>query len=219
MLEWTRRTAMSRFGSNPQEFFDSVYQNTPPWDVGGPQPALVELAAVYPPEGPALDVGCGAGDHVFWLAQLGLPALGIDFVEAAVLQARQKAQTAPGGGGGVPEFLVADGLRPRLLGRNFRTVVDSGFYHLFDPAAGEAYLDELTQVLLPGGRLYLLAFAVEFAIPNSPRGITEEELRSRFTADRGWRLLDLRPAQFQNRIAPVPAVAACVERLVETEKR
>ncbi len=204
---------MSRFGSNPQEFFDNVYQNTAPWDVGGPQPALVELAASYPPEGPALDVGCGAGDHGFWLAGLGVPVVGIDFVEKAVLQARQKAEKTPREGNLVPEFLVADGLRPGLLGRQFRTIVDSGFYHLFDPAAGGAYLEELAQVLLPGGRLYLLAFAVEFDIPHSPRGVTADELRSRFTADRGWLLRDLRPAEFQNRVAPVPAIAACVERI------
>jgi hypothetical protein len=72
---------------------------------------------------------------------------------------------------------------------------------------------ELADTLLPGGRYYLLAFAVEFDMQNTPLKVSEDELRARFTAENGWRILTVRPAQFESRIAPVPAVAACIERL------
>ncbi len=48
---------MSRFGPDPLAFFEAIYQEPAPWDIGGPQPAMVALLAEYPPEGPVLDVG------------------------------------------------------------------------------------------------------------------------------------------------------------------
>lgn len=93
-------------------------------------------------------------------------------------------------------------------------MVDSGFYHLFDTEHCERYTAELAQTLRPGGRYYLLAFVVEFPIPNAPRGIIAEELQTRFTAEKGWLIKDLQPAEFLSRVAPpVPAIRACVERL------
>jgi SAM-dependent methyltransferase len=204
---------MSRFGPDPHAFFDSVYREVPPWDVGGPQPALSSLFAEHPPVGPVLDVGCGSGDLAISLAEAGLQVLGIDFVEAAIEHARAKAVALPPEVARLLDFQVADALRPSLLGRRFGAVVDSGFFHLFEPEVCDGFVDDLVSALLPGGRYYLLAFAVEFPIPHGPRRVTEDEVRARFTAERGWRILALRPAEFGSRVAPVPATAACIERL------
>lgn len=208
---------MSRFGSDPQAFFDAVYQGDAPWDVGGPQPALVALFDEHPPASPVLDVGCGSGDLAIALARRGLDVLGIDFVGAAIDLARERARVLPPASAGLVEFQVADALRPTLLGRRFGTVVDSGFFHLFDPDEGDRLAAEVAKTLLPGGRYYLLAFATEFDIPHAPRKVTEDELRARFTADAGWRIRTVRPAHFQSRVAPVPAIAACIERLSADE--
>ena len=109
---------------------------------------------------------------------------------------------------------VADALHPSRLGTPVRAVVDSGFFHLFDPDEGDRFVAELARTLSPGGRYYLLAFAVAFPIPHSPRGVTIEEVRERFTPAHGWRVLECQPAEFLNRIAaPVPATCVCVERL------
>jgi SAM-dependent methyltransferase len=203
---------MSRFGSDPRAFFDSVYRDTPPWDVGGPQPAMSALLAAHPPTGPVLDVGCGSGDLAIALARGGLQVLGIDFADAAIARARAKAGALPPDVARFLDFQVADALQPSLLRRQFGAVVDCGFYHLFEPEQCDRYVDELASTLLPGGRYYLLAFATTFPIPNSPRQVSEEELRSRFTSARGWRVLECRPAEFLSRVAPVPAIGACVER-------
>jgi hypothetical protein len=90
--------------------------------------------------------------------------------------------------------------------------VDSGFFHLFEPEQCDRFAGELASALAPGGRYYLLAFATEFDIPHSPRQVGADELRARFTPEKGWRFLALRPAEFQSRIAPVPAIGACIER-------
>lgn len=203
---------MSRFGPEPHDFFASVYQGDAPWDIGGAQPALAALLDEYPPAGTVLDVGCGSGDHAIALAQRGLQVLGVDFVEAVIAQARAKAAALPPETARLLEFEVADALRPSLLQRPFGAVVDSGFLHLFEPETRDRFVDELTLALPPGGRYYLLAFAVDFPAPNVPRAVTEDEVRARFKAEQGWRILALRAAQFLSRVAPVSAVAACVER-------
>ncbi|HEX2189148.1 MAG TPA: class I SAM-dependent methyltransferase [Longimicrobiaceae bacterium] len=203
---------MSRFGPDPRAFFDSVYRDVPPWDVGGPQPALSALLTEHPPADPVLDVGCGSGDLAIALARSGSEVLGVDFVDAAVAQAREKAAALPPGTARRLEFRAADALRPGLLRRRFGAVVDSGFLHLFEPEQRDGFVDDLALALLPGGRYYLLAFAVEFP-PPSPRRVTEDELRTWFTPERGWRIVELRPAEFLSRVATVPAICACAERL------
>jgi SAM-dependent methyltransferase len=203
---------MSRFGPDPHAFFAGVYQGDAPWEIGGAQPALAALLDEHPPAGTVLDVGCGSGDHAIALAQRGLRVLGVDFVEAAIDQARAKAAALPQETARLLEFAVGDALRPSLLQRPFGAVVDSGFFHLFEPEARDRFVAELALALPPGGRYYLLAFAVDFPAPNVPRAVTEDEVRARFTAERGWRILALRTAQFLSRVAAVPAVAACVER-------
>lgn len=201
---------MSRF---TPDFFDSIYRETPPWEIGAAQPAMMALLDEHPPAGPVLDVGCGSGDLAVAVAQRGLQTLGIDVVEAAIEQARAKAEAQPPDVARRLEFQVADALRPALLQRQFGAVVDSGFFHLFEQDQRDRLAEELAASLVPGGRYYLLAFATEFDIPNTPRKVSEDELRARFTGENGWRILTVRPAQFESRIAPVPAVAACIERL------
>jgi hypothetical protein len=112
------------------------------------------------------------------------------------------------------DFAVADALQPSLLQRQFGAVTDSGFFHLFDPEGCDRLANELASILTPGGRYYMHEFAVEFDIPNVPRGVSEEEVRARFTTEKGWRILKLRQAEFLSNVAPpVPAISACIERL------
>jgi ubiquinone/menaquinone biosynthesis C-methylase UbiE len=203
---------MSRFTSDPLAFFDAIYRDTAPWDIGGPQPALSVLFNEYPPTDPVLDVGCGTGDLAFSLAQRGLRVLGIDFVEGAIAQARERAEALPPEIARLAEFKVADAFQLSALERRFGTVVDSGFYHLFEHDQRDLFADELATVLLPAGRYYLLGFAIEFDLPNTPRLVSEDELRARFTPERGWHIVAVRSEQFLSRIAPVPAIAACIER-------
>jgi SAM-dependent methyltransferase len=174
---------------------------------------MTALLADFPPDGPALDVGCGSGDLAIHLAEGGIDTLGIDFVEEAITQAQAKKDALPPDVANRLDFRVADALRPSLLEQTFGAVVDSGFYHLFDPDQCERFVAELALVLRPGGRYYLHEFAVTFPVPNVPRQVTEAELRERFTPERGWHVLTIRPGEFLSRVAPVPATLACIERV------
>lgn len=210
---------MSRFGSDPRAFFDSVYHDIPPWDIGGPQPAMSALLARYPPMNPILDVGCGSGDLSIHLAQFGHQVIGVDFVDAAIAHAREKLGSLAPEVAGLTEFQVADALQPSLLQRQFGSVVDSGFFHLFNPDQCGRFIDDLALTLLPGGRYYLHAFAIEFPIPNAPRQVSADELRARFTSGKGWHILDIQSSEFLSRVAPpVPAISACIERLPANHK-
>jgi ubiquinone/menaquinone biosynthesis C-methylase UbiE len=205
---------LSRFGSDPLAFFNSVYQTVPPWDIGAPQPAMAGLIEKYPPENPILDIGCGSGDLAIYLAQLGHQVIGIDFVESAVKNAQAKIASLPHETGQRLSFQVADALKPSLLQQKFGAVVDSGFYHLFNSDQCDQLIDEIASILLPNGCYYLHEFAIEFPVPNVPRQIMADELQARFTIDKGWRIKEIQTVDFLSRVAPpVPATCACIERL------
>ena len=55
--------------TNPDEpGFNPAYRGTPPWDIGRPQPDFVRLEEAGEIRGSVLDVGCGSGENVLYLA-------------------------------------------------------------------------------------------------------------------------------------------------------
>ena len=207
---------MSRFGSDPLDFFNSVYRDIPPWEIGAPQPAMSALIGRHPPISPILDLGCGSGDLSIYLAQHGYEVVGIDFVETAIANAKEKAGALSPQVARRLKFQVADALQPSLLQQKFGSVVDSGFFHLFDPEECDHLIVQLAEILFPGGQYYMHEFDIDFAMSSMPRQITTQEIRARFMPDRGWRIKELGSAEFLSRVAPpVPAICACIERLPE----
>ena len=77
--------------------FDSSYSGQPPWDIGRPQPAFVEIGDVGKLEGCVLDVGCGTGEHALMAAERGRPALGVD-----TPRRRSRSPSGTHGSGGLP---------------------------------------------------------------------------------------------------------------------
>lgn len=205
---------MARFGGDPEAFFRAVYEGPAPWDIGGPQPALAQLIADVPLQEPVLDVGSGSGDLSIWIATRGLEVLGVDFVPDAVDRSCARAASLPEGIAKRLEFRVGNALEPAQLGPRFGSVVDSGFYHLFEAETCARFVEQLAQAIAPGGRYYMLAFAVDLPSPDVPRAITEAELRANFAPERGWNVRALRAAAFESRVASVPAICACFERTV-----
>ena len=194
-------------------FFDEVYEGRAPWDIGDAQPDLVALLAEYPPPEPILDLGCGTGDLVIALASRGLPAVGIDFVPTAIDEARARAARLPPDLEALARFEVADALRPSSLPESFGSVVDSGFYHLFGAGDRRGLAGELRRTLPPGGRYYMLGFAIEIPSPDAPRQVTEAEISTVFSAEEGWAIRVARPARFATvGFGDIPALAVCLER-------
>lgn len=76
-----------------QQFWDERYAAHDRVWSGRPNARLVEFAAELPP-GQALDVGCGEGADVVWLAERGWRATGADLSEVALEKARKHAGEA-----------------------------------------------------------------------------------------------------------------------------
>jgi 2-polyprenyl-3-methyl-5-hydroxy-6-metoxy-1,4-benzoquinol methylase len=76
-----------------QEFWDQRYAESERIWSGLPNQRLVELAADLP-AGTALDVGCGEGADVVWLAERGWRATGADLSVVALEKARKHAGEA-----------------------------------------------------------------------------------------------------------------------------
>ncbi len=182
--------------------FDDAYRGTPPWDIGGPQPAFVALAEQGVIQGSVLDAGCGTGENALYFASLGHETWGIDAAAAAIEQARQKAWER----GLAVEFRVHDALTLEELGRMFDTVTDSGLFHVFGDEDRARYVESLGHVLGSGGRYFMLCFSDRQ--PGSfplPRRVTQEEIRTAFA--NGWQVDEIVEARFAQRLFPEGALA------------
>ncbi|MCR6488767.1 class I SAM-dependent methyltransferase [Amycolatopsis sp. OK19-0408] len=178
------------------EHFDAQYAGTPPWETGGPQPALRSLAEAGAFRGRVLEAGCGTGEHALMTAALGLPTVGIDPASAAIETARRKARER----GLDVRFLVADALDLGALGEQFDTVLDCGLFHVFTDAERVRYVDSLATVMPPGARLFLVCFSDRQPPGNGPRRVSQDELRACFAT--GWRIDAIEPAKLDNNNNP-----------------
>jgi cyclopropane fatty-acyl-phospholipid synthase-like methyltransferase len=175
-----------------------LYASPPPWDLGRPQSAFLELAEQGAISGRVLDVGCGTGEHVLMCAGRGLPATGIDLAVPALEVAREKARER----GLDARFLCHDALRVAELAESFDTVLDCGLFHMphFTPADRAAFVSGLASVLSDGGRYFMLCFSDR--VPDDqagPHRLSRDEISSWF-AD-GWEL-SIEPATIEVTIDP-----------------
>ena len=174
--------------SRPPEYFDALYAGTPPWDIGRPQPALLELARAGVFRGQVLDVGCGTGEHALLAASLGLEATGIDSAPTAIAIAAGKARER----GLTARFLVWNALQVAALDEQFDTVIDCGLFHIFADDDRRAFVDNLRAVIRPGGRYFMLCFSDRQPGDIGPRRVTQDEIRASFSD--GWQVDAIEPA-------------------------
>ena len=172
------------------QWFDSAYRGTPPWDIGRPQPAIVRLEEGGQITGSVLDVGCGTGEHVLYLAGRGHDVMGVDSAPTAIKKARAKAKQR----GIAAEFVVGDAL-DLALPRQFDTVIDSGLFHVFSDDERPRYRDSLERVLRPGGTYFMMCFSERQPGDWGPRRVTQPEIRSVFKV--GWRTNYVEPSAFE----------------------
>lgn len=106
------------------------------------------------PPGAALDLGCGTGTNVIYMAKQGRQAIGLDFVPEAINRARLKARQA--GVVGSTQFLVADVTRlSKLKLPSCAFALDMGCFHGLNPDEQRLYADGMAKALAPGGRYML----------------------------------------------------------------
>lgn len=158
-------------------FFWLYLRGRPPWDSGVPAPELTRAVAGAPP-GRALDLGCGTGTNVRYLAERGWHVTGVDFVPAAIAQARRKTR------GLTPAPLLTVGDVTRLaalaLPGPYDLALDMGCYHALDEAGRRRYVAGLSGLLWPAARLLLYAFQPDPA--RALWGLTRAQVEAEFAA-------------------------------------
>jgi SAM-dependent methyltransferase len=175
--------------TTPLNRFDESYRaRTPPWVIGEPQPAVVELEKAGQIRGVVLDAGCGAGEHTIHLANLGYDVLGVDFSPAAVELARANAEAK----GVNARFDVVDALRLPAEAR-YDTVVDSALFHVFGDADRRDYVHSLAGACRQGGIVHVLALSDQG--PGFGPQISDTTIRDAF--DDGWVIEELRDTSYR----------------------
>jgi SAM-dependent methyltransferase len=158
-------------------FFDEVYEGTPPWEVGHPQPAVALALERRWFISPVLDLGCGTGSNARLLAAHGHQVLAVDSVPRAIELARQK-----GGAGDHLRFEIGDALDLSALvpAGWAKTLLDSALFHVFSDEDRVHYARELARVVSRGGTLIILCFSEAEDRPG-PRRVSERELVATLT--------------------------------------
>jgi len=168
-----------------------------PWDSNVTPPELintVEGPDALPPSR-ALDLGCGTGTNVIYLVTQGWEAFGVDFVDRAIREAREKAQEA----GVEARFYAGDVTRLEAileLTGTFDLALDIGCFHSLQSEGRKRYANGLVDRLRPGATYLLYAWGPHQGRSRG-RGVTPAEVKAIFTPhlkvlrvqqgeERGW---------------------------------
>ncbi|MES4890690.1 class I SAM-dependent methyltransferase [Streptomyces sp. NPDC096012] len=164
-----------------------------PWDVGEPQPGVIEFERRGRIRGDVLDAGCGLGDNAVFLAARGYRVTAVDAASTAIERAVERAAGRPGGAD--IEFAVADATSLTEYAGRFDTLLDSALFHTLDADGRRRYAAALRRAGRPGAWLDMLCFA---AVPGGmpePLSVSEQTVRQVLT-DAGWTVTELTQAVY-----------------------
>jgi ubiquinone/menaquinone biosynthesis C-methylase UbiE len=176
--------------------WEDAYKTVPPWDVGRPQPAFVELVrAGELGKDKVLDVGCGTGENALYLASNGFSVSGVDLSDRAIAAARAKAVERRLN----IDFRTGNALSLEFKDSVFDNVIDSGLFHTFPDDDRPVYAREMARVLVTRGRYFMLCFSEKEPIDwGGPRRVTREEIETTFSPL--FNINYIRDASFATRI-------------------
>ncbi|MEV2270107.1 class I SAM-dependent methyltransferase [Nonomuraea africana] len=166
--------------------------DTVPWDIGEPQPAVVEFEGRGQVSGDVLDAGCGAGENAIFLAARGHRVTGVDIAPTAIEWARQRSRDR----GAEVEYAVADVTDLGAYDRRFDTIIDSAVFDCLDAEQRDRYAAALHRAARPGAKLFIVCFSD--ALPVEVPGvftISAETLRTTLEGA-GWTITALRADAF-----------------------
>jgi cyclopropane fatty-acyl-phospholipid synthase-like methyltransferase len=183
------------------EHFRQAYAagGSPPWDIGHPQPAMVEAGRRGWVGGRVLDAGCGTGEHALYFAATGCEVIGVDAAPAAIARAAAKvASRAPAQ---PPRFVVADLLTQAVAfaERPFDTVIDMGFFHTLSDDDRSVWRAVLSTLLASDGCYVMMCFSELVPGDVGPRRLSEAEIRETFGASAGFAVADLERTELESR--------------------
>ncbi len=157
-----------------------------PWDSRLTPPEVEAFWASdrLPKAGIAIDVGCGPGTNVAYLARLGLTVVGTDLAGRALTLAQQRLQHEPAPLRARMSFVQSDVSRLPLQDAGATYMLDIGCFHGLPPALRPAYVQGIIANLQTGGYYQLFAFDCLATVTEDPerkeRGMRETEVAERF---------------------------------------
>jgi SAM-dependent methyltransferase len=159
--------------------WEDAYKTRPPWDIGRPQPAFVELVqAGELNKGRVLDVGCGTGENALYLAERGFSVAGVDLSTRAIDAAKTKASERKL----KVDFRPANALSLDFENAYFDNAIDSGLFHTFNDNDRVVFAREIARVIKTSGRYFMLCFSdKEPTNWGGPRRVTREEIEATFS--------------------------------------
>jgi SAM-dependent methyltransferase len=125
---------------------------------------LAVAEGFLPPRGSVLDVGCGAGSNVIFLAQKGYRAHGIDISPGAVAAARSRAVQA----GVAVDVQEGDALALAFGDGDLDGVTDHGCFHTLPTRRRPEYATEIHRILRREGSFVLTWVAREHTGERGP---------------------------------------------------
>ncbi|PIE23044.1 MAG: hypothetical protein CSA62_09135 [Planctomycetota bacterium] len=164
------------------------------WDLTEPYSWLCEQ---LPGDAPVLDVGCGIGSNLLYLAEQGFTDLeGFDLDASAIAAGRA---TAPEHGHSI-ELWTDSGLAPDAIpDKQYAAITSVNWTYLVDDFDFDSFLEEYARRLLPGG--YLLVDAIDSAFNQHPKN---RYLTSDWTKAEHER----RPSEYKHRASRADVVTA-----------
>ena len=147
-----------------------------PWDTGITPPELVEEAKLHAP-GDFLDLGCGTGTNLVYMAKLGWGTVGVDLNHRATQLAERKGRAA-----GVNLTVYQDDVSrldklPRQA--SFDLVLDIGCFHGLPEDRRQPYSASVAARLRPRGVYLLFAFSPG-AMGGRNMGLVPDQVRQCF---------------------------------------
>jgi SAM-dependent methyltransferase len=168
-----------------KSFYEFLYRYFHvPWDIGPREELVGLIESGQIPPGRAIDLGCGAGANAIFLAQHGFEVTGVDFAEAAIEKARQRAATA----GVQVNFVIDDLLNLRKITGKFDFLLDYGVLDDLRLPQRERYIQNMLPLTRPGSRYLLWGFEYpmrwwERLVPFYDIPFEEDEISRRFASD------------------------------------
>jgi SAM-dependent methyltransferase len=170
------------------------------WHLSAPSPELVEAHADgwLGTPGTVVDIGCGLGTEVAYLAANGWHAVGVDLSDVALARAKSTH--------GDVSFIQADATALPFPAGVFHLALDRGCFHYLNPSQWADYAAEAWRVLQPGGRLLLRACLTSRGARNE---VTESGISEAFA---GWLVDSLEHADLQSDTRTMEALVIRLRR-------
>lgn len=155
-------------------FEDRYATGVIPWDSGVPDQELVRLLdAGKLPGKTVLEIGCGTGTNAVEFARRGCEVTAVDFVEKAILTARDKAKRA----GVNVDWRMGDATAIQT-GGTYDLLFDRGVYHHLRTTKLGDFQEMLRRVTRAGSRWLSLAGNSKEEHDPGPPTVSEADIRS-----------------------------------------